>query len=124
MKYLGVDYGLKKIGLAVSEGQLASPFKILHVSSLEDSLAQLKKVTKDENIEKIVVGLPDSGVRNMILKAVRSLQNEFDVVTVDETLSSNTARGQMINLNIPRKKRKQDDAYAAAEILQNYLDSL
>ncbi len=44
MKYLGVDYGLKKIGLAVSEGTLASPLQILHVSGKEDALAKLQQV--------------------------------------------------------------------------------
>lgn len=121
---MGVDYGLKKIGLAISEGSLASPFRILQVSGLKDALNQLKKVIKDENITKVIVGLPDSEVKDMILKAVNSLQKEFDVVTVDETLSSSSARGQMINLNIPKRKRGLEDAFAAAEILQNYLDNL
>ncbi len=51
MRYLGVDYGLKKVGLALSEGQVASPFKILDVSGLNDAVSKISHVIKHEEIE-------------------------------------------------------------------------
>ncbi len=44
MKYLGIDYGKKRIGLSISDGMLASPFKTLTVNSLQDAYSQVTSV--------------------------------------------------------------------------------
>lgn len=120
MKYLGIDFGLKKIGLAISDGDLASPLGIIYVKGSKDALNKIKDIIKKENIDQVVVGLPESGVRSAILKFVTKL--DISVETVDETLSSQDAKSRMIELGVKRKKRMEEDAYSAAEILQQFLD--
>ncbi len=122
MKYLGIDFGLKKIGLAISEGELSSPLSILHIKNLNEGIKKIEEVAYKEKIDRIVIGVPDSGVRTSILKVVKKLKEKFDVVVSAETLSSKMAQSTMINLGVGKKKRAQEDAYAAAQILQDYLD--
>lgn len=122
MKYLGIDFGLRKIGLAISDGELASPLGIIHVKDKKDAVKKIKDIIKEENIDQLVVGLPESGIRSAVLKFITQLKLKIPVETVEETLSSQQAKGRMINLGIKRKKRREEDAYSAAEILQNYLD--
>jgi len=119
---LGVDYGLKKIGLAISEGSFASPLAVLKVSSKSDAISKLQNVIKKEEIDLVVIGVPDSGVRRVILSVVNKLKG-ISVVTSDETLSSQNAKVKMVEMGLGKKKRAIEDAYAAVEILQNYLDS-
>ena len=68
MRYLGVDYGLKKAGLAISEGQVASPLKVLDISSLKDAVSKITQVINKEEINRVVIGVPDSGRLKILLK--------------------------------------------------------
>ena len=124
MKYLGVDFGLRKIGLAISEGELSSPLQVIHIKNLNQGIKKIAEFVFREKIDKIIIGVPESGVRVVILKAIRKLKEKFDVETIEETLSSKNAQVTMINLGLGKKKRMEEDAYSAAEILQNYLDGL
>jgi putative holliday junction resolvase len=124
VKYLGVDFGLKRIGLAISEGQLASPLKIIVVFSLNDALTKIKKEVKASNIDKIVVGLPEGETGKAAEKFINGLKREkLDVEAADETLSTQDTTQLLIEMGLSKKKRAETDAYAAAAILQNYLDS-
>lgn len=124
MKYLGVDFGLRKIGLAISEGELASPMNVIYIKNQKEAVKKIEEIVKKNNIDKIVIGLPDSGVRSVILKIAANLRTKIPVETVDETLSSKHAKTQMIELGINKKKRTEEDAFSAALILQEYLDNL
>lgn len=125
MKYLGIDFGLKRIGLAISEGKLASPWQVLEITSFPDALDKIIKVVKEGEFQKIVVGLPEGKMGQTVLGFVKRLKRQgLDVMTADEILSSRRARDQMIMENVSKKKRRIDDAYSAAIILQNYLDNL
>lgn len=124
MKYLGVDFGLRRIGLATSEGSLTSPFKTIEVKGLKDAVEKVSQIVLREGFEKIVVGLPEGKIGQTVLGFVNKLKKlGWDVETTDETLTSQQALQQMIEGNIPRKKRKVNDDIAAAIILQNWLDS-
>ncbi len=123
MKYLCIDYGKTKVGLAISEGLTVSPLKVLEIRSLKDALVKLSEVIKKEQIDQVVVGLPESGESlTLVLKLVKELKRNIHVETVEETLSSKNAATLMKDLNLGQKKRRQDDAYAAALILENYLN--
>ena len=123
MKYLGVDFGLRRIGLAVSEGELASPYKIIEIKSLKEGVSKIIKEILDEGMDKVVVGMPEGETGKSAVKFIKSLKSEgLDVVEADETLSSVNAIDMMIRSGVPRSKRRFTDAHAAAEILQNYLD--
>lgn len=128
MKYLGIDYGKKKVGLSISEGNFASPFKVLEVGSLEDAVQKILSVIKKEEIDKVIIGTAESGEAKKIAKNfIKQLKNltppMCDIVEVDELLSTHDASLKMIEMGVSKKSRKEDDAYAASIILQNYLDS-
>ncbi len=125
MKYLGIDFGLKRIGLAISEGNIASPWKIVEVRNFPDAIEKISKIMTDEGFEKVVVGLPEGKMGENVVGFVKGLRSlGFYVETADETLSSKKALKGMITLGVSKKDRRLLDAYSAAEILQNYLDSL
>ena len=122
MKYLGIDWGGVRIGLALgdSEAKLATPFKV--VSNIND----IKQAIKEEDIDVMIVGKPLK-MQNAKLK----MQNEFldflnllkekvgiPVKTIDERLSSKAADA----LFGDRKTKAPRDAIAAMLILQSYLD--
>ncbi len=124
MRYLGVDFGLRRIGLAQSAGIIASPLKTIEVKSLKDAQEKVKELIRSEGFDKAIIGLPEGKMGQTVSGFIKALSKAgIDVETADETLSSQQALTQMIKLNIPKKKRLIRDADAAAIILQNYLDS-
>ncbi|MDD2822691.1 MAG: Holliday junction resolvase RuvX [Candidatus Daviesbacteria bacterium] len=123
MRYLGVDWGLKKIGIAVSEGELATPLKTLNVKSLDDAIAQVVECVEDEIADLIILGQPEGEMGEIVKKVAKRLKGEgFDVKLTDETLSTQDAKSLLIEMGLGKKDRKEDNATAAAIILQRYLD--
>ena len=124
MRYLGVDFGLRRIGLATSEGNLAAPFKVLDVKSLKDASLKVEEVIREGGFDQAVVGLPEGKMGQTVLGFIKKLRKRgINVIEVDETLSTQKALEQMIELNIPKEKRRVSDDYSAAIILQEYLDT-
>ena len=128
MNLLGIDYGEKKVGLALSAGELSRPYQIIQVNSLESGVNQIQTICKTEDIERIVIGFPsldrESDIAKKIELFARELGKKVDlpIVFQDETLSSKEALSKMIEVGKRMKKRQKDDAFAAAIILQNYID--
>lgn len=122
MRYLGIDFGLRRIGLATSEGNLASPYKILEGKGFLDLVEKVKKETA--GFDLVVVGLPEGKMGQTVLGFIKTLRkNGIEVVEADETLSSQKAVDQRLLENTPKEKRRFNDDIAAAIILQNWLDS-
>lgn len=124
MRYLGIDYGLRKIGLAISEGQIASIFDVIEIKGLDDALLKIKQIIKEEEIDRVVIGISEGKSGEAAKRFANLLKKEIEVIEVDETLTSQDAKAMMIKLNVGREKRKKEDAYSAALILQNFLDTL
>lgn len=123
MKYLGIDFGLRRIGLAISEGNLASPWKVIEVNSLKDASERVEKLAKEGDFEKMVVGMPEGKMGKKVLGFINLLRKKgLDISEADETLSTKQATLKMIELNISKKTRRINDAYSATIILQNWLD--
>lgn len=123
MRYLGVDFGLRRLGLAVSDGELASPLTTLNVRYFQDAVQQIMDLVKKKGFEKIIVGVPEGKMGQIVLGFVKALRKKgLEVIEADETLSSKNAVEQMIEQGIPLQKRKVNDSQAAAIILQNWLD--
>ena len=119
MKILGVDWGEKRIGLAISEGGLAEPLEVV------GSTNELVEAARREAVGKIVLGLPDGKHRKRVERLAQRLGKELGVKVVlrSETLSTREAQELMISLGKSRKKRSQKiDSVSAALILQGYLD--
>lgn len=133
---LGIDYGSKRMGLAVSDLSctIATSYKILYRRNIEADLVELKKVIDEKEIGAIVMGLPlqMNGVEGEIAAEVRKftavLEEAFglSVLLWDERLSSSAVENFLIKeVDLSRKKRaKVLDAFAAAYILQGALDAL
>lgn len=125
MKYLGIDWGLNRIGLAISEGRLASPLGTLNVqaSGFDKAVAKLMTIISEEEAQQIVLGNPEGKMGGIVEKVAITLRKRgLSVVLADETLSTQDAKRLMVELNIGKKARKEDNAVAAAIILQRYLD--
>ena len=122
MRILGIDYGLKKIGLAISEGELAEPLGVVKVSSIK---YQVLSICQKEKVEKIVVGISEGKMAEKQRKFGRELAKitSLPVEFQDESLTSQDAIAKMIQAGKRRKFRRQfQDAVAAAIILQSWLD--
>ncbi|MEK7497695.1 MAG: Holliday junction resolvase RuvX [Patescibacteria group bacterium] len=122
MTFLGIDYGRSKLGLAIAYGSLAEPLVVLKSEELE----KIKEIVKKEKVEKIIVGVSDGEMgkesRDFGLKLSQELGLPVDFQ--DENLSSIDAQRFAIEAGIKRSKRKAlEDSYAAAVMLQNYLDN-
>lgn len=123
MKYLGVDFGLKRIGLAISEGSLASPFKTIEVKNFFDAVEKISEISGKENFTEIVVGMPEGKMGQTVTGFINALRKKgVNVTEADETLSSRRAISQMIEQGRSKKERQFNDASAAAIILQDWLD--
>ena len=123
MKYLGIDWGLKKIGLAVSEGKLASPLLNLEINGLKDGVEKITNLVKKENIELVILGKPEGSMGKIVDKTYQAfLKKKINIKLADETLSTKDAQKLMIEMGFGQKARGEDNAIAAAIILQRYLD--
>jgi putative transcription antitermination factor YqgF len=122
MKYLGVDYGKRKIGLSISEGLTATPLKVIKVKGLEDAISKISSVIRSEKADEMIIGVPESGeARSVVKKFIERICKIIRVVEADETLTTIDAISLIKEL---KKNKKMEDAYAATLILQNYLDIL
>jgi len=134
MRLMGLDYGDKTIGVAISDelGWTAQGLEVIRRQNKEQDLMRLKQIAEQYGVEEIVVGLPKNmngtiGPRGEICIAfAQSLEQilQLPVHMWDERLTTVTAEKTLLSADVSRKKRKQViDKMAAALILQNYLDS-
>lgn len=120
MRILGIDYGKNKIGIAFADGSLAEPIQVIRYSSPGNLKEKIKQLIKKFDVEKIVVGISEGKMAEESINFAK----EFGAETFDETLSTQDAQNLSREAGISQKKRrKMEDAYAAAIILQNYLDN-
>jgi putative Holliday junction resolvase len=129
MKILGVDYGRAKIGLAVGETEtgLAEPLTVLRIANFQIFKLRVEKIAREYAVRKIVVGVPGGKMEEEIRRFGERLQREtgLPVEYFDETLTSQDARKLLIEIKRKRKfRREKEDAFAAAIMLQFYLDRL
>ncbi len=134
MRILGLDFGEKRIGVAISDpmGILASPLTVIEGKSTDSTIEYIVSITQEEEVERIVVGLPRSldGSESVQAQITRDfidlLQGQIDIPvdTWDERLSTVAANRMMNEAGVKKgKKKKRLDSAAAAIILQSYLDS-
>lgn len=133
MRILGIDYGEKRIGLALSDEleMTARGLSVIERTSREKDLETIAAVVSGHGVAAIVVGYPlrlDGTAGIQCEKVDRFIAALRGVVTVpvtawDETLSTKEAEGLMREAGVKRrKKRGMVDRIAAAFILQDYLN--
>ncbi len=135
MKILGIDYGTKNIGLALSdeEQKIAFPHIALNVgtrrgafmSNTAKIISEMKNICEKERVEKIIVGLPInlSGEKTAATQAVLDFIEELKkflsipVETIDERLSTEQAKKLSAN-------KENTDAISAQILLQGWLERI
>lgn len=125
MKLLGIDYGRAKIGLAVAEGSLASPLRVIRVSGFKDALREVREVLEVQKVQMVVVGISEGAMGEEQERFVFELKSCVDipVETFDEGLTTQDAQFMAREAGLKQKKRREmEDAYAACVMLQSYLD--
>lgn len=138
MRIMGLDYGTKTVGVAISDAlkitaQGIETIQRKEENKLRKTCARIEQLIKEYEVEKIVLGFPkhmnnDVGERaekSLEFKAMLERRTGLEVVMWDERLTTVAAERTLIESSVRRKNRKQYvDKIAAVFILQGYLDLL
>ncbi|WP_040950030.1 Holliday junction resolvase RuvX [Gorillibacterium massiliense] len=135
MRILGLDYGDKTIGVAVSDemGWTAQGVEVIRRKNGESDLGRLRQLVDEYGVEAFVLGMPKNmngtiGPRGEASIEFADILRETFGLPVhlwDERLTTVSAHRTLIEADVSRKKRKQVvDKLAASFILQGYLDSM
>ncbi|MFH1825295.1 MAG: Holliday junction resolvase RuvX [Candidatus Firestonebacteria bacterium] len=132
MRLLGIDYGEKRVGVAITDelNILAHPLKVVKSTN---AINEIKKILNEYNdISKIIVGMPlnlkgeVSFKAKQVLDWIEKLKKEVNIpiITWDERFTTSAAESFLLEANVKRKNRKKIiDKLAARIILQDYLDA-
>jgi len=131
MRYLAIDYGAKRTGLAICDAAetIASPLKTIH--GQKELLRQIAELVDAEDVDAVVLGLPlnmdgsESNQTRLVRQFSEQLKKTLSVPVFlqDERLSSFGAEERLAPANLTKgKMRERIDAVAAAEILDAFLD--
>lgn len=132
---MGLDIGLKTIGIAVSDelGLTAQGLKTIIRKGLEEDFSEISQLISQFRVETIVVGLPINmngtlgKQAEIVLHWIKDLEERISVpvVTWDERLSTVEANRTLLQADLSRAKRKKViDKLAASLILQGYLNQM
>ena len=131
MRYLAIDYGIKRTGLAICDRNetITSPLAV--IEGQKGLLKKIEDIIKTEDVGAIVLGLPlnmddsEGPQAKLVLKFSEQLKADLGIPVFlqDERLSSFGAEEKIAAAELTRKKKKKRlDAIAAAEILQAFLE--
>ncbi|MFI5358512.1 MAG: Holliday junction resolvase RuvX [Halanaerobiales bacterium] len=134
MRYMGLDFGDKTIGIAISDalGWTAQPKAVIRRRNLTDDFAILKEYIEKYDVQEIIVGLPINmdGTEGIRVKRTEEFVNflrkrvDIPVQVWDERLTTKQAENILLEADLSRRRRKEViDQIAASIILQNYLDA-
>lgn len=138
MRILGLDYGSKTVGVAVSDPLMLTAQAVETITRKEENklrrtLARLEALVKEYEVDRIVLGLPknmnntigDRAEKTMIFGEMVERRTGLKVVYWDERMTTISAERTLIESGIRREHRKEMiDQIAAVFILQGYLDSI
>lgn len=130
-RVLAIDYGRKRIGLAVSDSKktVALPLKTIDTDK-SDPIREISNVVREYKIEEVVIGLPllPNGREGRRAKEVKSFKDRLSesislpIFFFDERLTTMEATGLLRQYKEPRKNKEKIDAIAAQLILESYLE--
>jgi len=132
MRILGIDWGEKRIGLAISEGFFANEYMTLKVINVESAIEDIKEICQDETIGKIVLGLPVSldrqehsqaqKIRQLAARLGQAVKIPLELE--DETLTTEEAEDILKSEGYPPEEiAEKIDQFSAKLILQQYLEN-
>lgn len=132
-RILAIDFGLKRIGLALSDPLKIFAYPFMTVPSDDDFINKLASIVEENAVDKIILGYPltsrgeKTPLSDEIIKLKRKIEKslKIEVVLRDERFTSEIARKMMIE-SVTKKSRRRDkgllDQNSAVVILQEYLD--
>jgi putative Holliday junction resolvase len=134
LRIMGIDYGEKRIGIALSDPLLIFAYPFITLQNDLSFLKSLSKIIYEKNIDKVILGLPSSNYKSSaeLSKKVQKLKQEIEtnfkieVILWDEEFSSAMAKQKVIESVTKKSKRRNKDLldkHSAAIILQEYLDT-
>ncbi|HLB00269.1 MAG TPA: Holliday junction resolvase RuvX [Bacteroidota bacterium] len=134
-RILGVDYGRKRVGIALSDPMKFIARGLTVVENCRSLIPNICTIISDEGVGEVVVGLPLTlkGEKGPMAVEVERFIGRLGaacglpVIAFDERHSSNDALSSMIGMGVTKKKRRargEIDRVASALILQSYLDTL
>lgn len=137
MRAIGLDYGTKTVGVAVSDasGLIAQPYETIvrkHATKLRQTYARIEQIIEEQQVSVIVLGYPKNmnnteGERvedTKLFKEALERRTGLPIELVDERLTTVEAQRILKATGVPQSARKEHvDKMAAAIILQNYLDA-
>ena len=134
LRIMGLDYGEKRIGVAISDElkMTAQGITVIKRTLLDKDIERIKELALEYNVSEIVIGIPKNmnGTLGFMAEEVKEFAKEIKkkisipVELQDERLSSKAAERTLLEGDVSRKKRKEViDKMAAVYLLQGYLDS-
>lgn len=132
-KYIGIDYGQKKIGLSVTDDDKVFAFPLETVKKI-DFFDFIIDFTKKNNVEKFIVGKPirmsgeNSQIESEIIKFIKNLERKFPeipVIRFDERFTSKIATKSILSAGVKKKIRLNKeivDKISATIILRDFLE--
>jgi putative pre-16S rRNA nuclease len=137
-KYLGIDYGERRIGIAVSDENKKYSFSRNYLINDSKLYTTLLDIIRKENISKIIIGYPlnfksEKTIQSLKIEIFKSRLEEFlkgktnepEIVFYDERFTSKLAENIIMNSGLKKKKRQEKglvDSLSAQIILQDYMD--
>lgn len=119
---LGIDFGTKRVGVAIARGPLAEPLVILANDTA--LISQIAEIVTKEQVKRIVVGLSENKMAEQTKQFADKLTQHLDIPIhfIDETLSSYEMHHKM-RLAKRSKKQAPIDHLVAAQLLQDWIDT-
>ncbi len=138
MRVMGLDYGSKTVGVAISDalGITAQGIETIQrkeENKLRKTLARIEELVREYEVDRIVLGFPknmnntigDRAEKSLEFKGMLERRTGLSVIMWDERLTTVEAERTLIESHVRREDRKKYvDKIAAVFILQGYLDSL
>lgn len=131
MKVLAIDYGEKRIGLAISDelGLIAAPMPVLEVKSLADAVSKVHLIANKQRVDRILIGLALGMDRAETQQSIRTryfaqslrTSNNIKIDFWNESFSTHQAKSDKRGRT--SKKKRNIDSEAARIILQEYLNA-
>lgn len=133
MKAIGIDFGSKRIGIAISyHGKNAMPYSVIPAEPLSQAISLIEEIVEENQIDTVVVGIPYSlsgaesqqTVKTLEFEKILSTRLNKNIVKIDERLTTKQIESFLLRYGIKKRKDKKDiDKYSAALILQQYLEA-
>jgi putative Holliday junction resolvase len=132
-RILSIDYGKKRIGIALSDPLLTFAYSFKTLINDNKLWKNIDKIINEKKVVKVILGLPNEEKNKPLVTEISNFKKEIErkfkleVITWDEEFTSAIAQERIIE-SVTKKKKRRDkgliDSNSAAVILQEYLDGL